>query len=148
MLNIALVLRAAWAVLAVIFLFHCWQLICALAAVVATAKKDGHQPNLAKVRIELYGLLWFPVLTVDPVAKMILSAVTGPPHCPNCLKPLALVKTRSQEWVCGVCKERRPGSVSNLQVLDTVVAQAIHGFVSGHAGYRSAPGLPDDISPQ
>lgn len=142
MQTAAMILGASCAALAVVVLILLARLRAARAAAAAAEKNAARPPRLVEGRAERHGLLWFPVLTVDDAQKQILSALAGLPHCPRCLKPLALVAGPPEEWVCAGCEDRRAGTAADLQVVDAMIAQTIHEFVMRHADYRAAAGLP------
>lgn len=99
-------------------------------------------PRMVESRRERYGLLWFPTLTLREPERLIVSAAAGVPHCARCLKALTHTFGVNQEWTCGGCGERRPGSTVDLMVTDSVIAETVHEFIARNPGYRAADGLP------
>jgi len=98
-------------------------------------------PRTFESRRESFGLLWFPALTVDDTTRQVTAAVAGLPHCARCVKALSLASAAPEEWACEGCGEKRPGSVADIQVLDSVVGDALREFLQRHAGYRVAPNV-------
>lgn len=98
-------------------------------------------PRAAESRREHFGLLWFPVLTVRDDERLVVGATAGMPHCAKCVRPLALNPGPPEEWACGECPERRPGSTADLQVTDSVIAEALGEFLRRNPGYRAGPAL-------
>ncbi|MBI4059933.1 MAG: hypothetical protein HY403_00735 [Elusimicrobia bacterium] len=139
---LVLALGAACAALAVAVLALRSRLRAARAEAAEAAKRAAPKPRQVEGRAERHGLLWFPILTVDDGQRRVLSASAGLPYCPRCLKPLALAKGPPEEWVCAGCADRRAGTAADMQVVDAMIAQAIHEFTARHADYRAAPGLP------
>jgi len=142
-------LSAALAVLAVAGLAAAAALAAKLkAARAALAASEARlaapappPPRALESRREHYGLLWFPTLTVKEDEKLIVAAAAGLPHCPRCVRPLALSSGPPEEWSCGGCSERRPGTTADLQVTDSLVAETLKEFLSRHPDWRAAPGL-------
>lgn len=125
----------ALALLAAVYISKASRLKAALAA--AEARLDAPPPPRAyEARREEFGLLWYPVLTVDEREKRVLSVVAGLPHCQRCVRPLA--EEKGGEWVCAGCGERRPPSTADLQVVDTVTRQALAEFLKRHPEHRKA----------
>jgi hypothetical protein len=98
-------------------------------------------PRSVESRREHFGLLWFPTLTVKDDDKVIVSAAAGVPHCARCVRPLALTQGPPEEWACGGCSERRPGTAADLQVTDAVVSETLKEFAARNPGYRTGPGV-------
>lgn len=98
-------------------------------------------PRTVESRRERFGLLWFPLLTVRDDEKLIVSVVAGLPHCARCVRALTVSPGPPEEWSCAGCGERRPASTADLQVTDSVIADALAEFSARHPGYRAAPGV-------
>lgn len=102
-------------------------------------------PRVVESRRELFGLLWFPTLTVKDEERLVVAAAAGLPHCARCVRPLALSSGSPEEWSCGGCSERRPGTAADLQVTDSLVADTLKEFLARHPGWRAAPGLASRV---
>ena len=98
-------------------------------------------PRAVESRRERFGLLWFPTLTVKDEEKLVVAAAAGLPHCARCVRALTLSSGPPEEWACGGCPERRPGTTADIQVTDAIVAETLEEFLARHSGWRSAPGL-------
>lgn len=98
-------------------------------------------PSRVECRRERYGLLWFPVLTVDDASREVVGAVAGLPHCARCVRPLALAPGKVEEWFCATCDERRPASAVDLLTTDAVLADCLSEHFARHPEHRAAAGL-------
>lgn len=141
MVTVMLVLGLAAAVAADIVLRR--RLAAAQSALDAALSRPPTPapPRLAESRRERFGLVWFPTLTVDDGARMVLAASAGLPHCARCVRALVLSSATPEEWSCEGCEEKRPGTAADIQVLDSVVGEALAEFLQRHPGYRVAAGL-------
>lgn len=115
----------------------------------AEAEARGRAPRdrVVEGRADHFGLLWFPQLTVSDEAKTVVSAAGGLPHCPRCVKAMALTSGPNEEWACPTCEERRAGTAADMRVMDDMIAQTLREFLARHPGYRRGPGLPEPKSP-
>lgn len=98
-------------------------------------------PRPVESRREYFGLLWFPTLTVKDDERLVVAAAAGLPHCPKCVRPMALSAGAAGEWVCAGCSDRRAGTAADIQVTDAVVADALQEYLRRHPGWRAANGL-------
>ena len=98
-------------------------------------------PRVIESRRSHFGLLWFPTLTVKDEERVIVAASAGLPHCAACVRPLTLSSGPPEEWACGGCPERRPGTTADLQVIDSVIAETLKEFLLRNPGWRAAPGV-------
>jgi len=92
-------------------------------------------------RREFRGLLWLPVLEVSDDEKLVVSARAGLPHCLRCERALSLAAGPREEWECGGCGDKRPGSEVDFFATDSVVAEGLKAFFAENPGFRPAPGL-------
>lgn len=115
----------------------------ALALRLAEAEKELHAlksaPRVVEQRLERFGLLWFPALSLQDASSYIVSATAGLPHCRACVSPLKLQAGAEEAWVCLDCGARHPASVADTMVMDSVLQQAVKEFQQRHKGYRLAP---------
>lgn len=98
-------------------------------------------PRVIESRRSHYGLLWFPTLTVKDEEKTVVAAAAGLPHCARCVRALTLSPGPPEEWACGGCPERRPGTTADLQVTDSVIAETLAEFLVRHPDWRAARGV-------
>ena len=102
-------------------------------------------PRVVESRRERFSLLWFPTLTVKDDERLVLSGVAGVPHCSGCVQPLRVAQGAPgapEEWACPRCGDRRPASIADLSVTDSIVAESVAEFLARHDGWRAAKGLP------
>ncbi|MFA5140630.1 MAG: hypothetical protein WC728_15485 [Elusimicrobiota bacterium] len=88
-------------------------------------------PMEREYRVELFDLLWFPLVKADPAGKSVLEVQAGLPHCRACVAPLKSAQG-SSEWACPKCGARRPNSVADLAVIDDVKKAALALFRQRH----------------
>jgi hypothetical protein len=101
-------------------------------------------PRVAESRRERYGVLWFPTLTLKDADRTVVSGAAGVPHCARCVRPLKLASAapgEPEEWTCSGCAERRPASMADIAVTDSVVADALAEFLARHEGWRAHSGM-------
>ncbi len=99
-------------------------------------------PVTVECRREAFGILWFPVLTIDERRRLVTAASVGLPHCPRCVKPMSLKPGPAGEWVCPACGEVRAGSAADIRVTDSVLGEALQEFLSRRGGgYALAEGI-------
>jgi hypothetical protein len=101
-------------------------------------------PRVVESRRERFSLLWFPTLTVKDDEKLIVGAAAGLPHCLRCVRPLKVAAGAAgapEEWACAVCGERRPASIADIAVTDSVVAETLAEYLSRHEGWRPLESL-------
>lgn len=103
----------------------------ALAASFKTA------PQTFEYRVERFELIWYPLLTVSPAERAITAAAAGLPHCRNCA---VAFKSEGKDWACPKCNDRRPETVADTMVVDSVIKEAVKFFLDRHPDYRSALG--------
>lgn len=108
-----------------------------LGALAARLKEIESAPRRHEYRLERFDVLWFPVVTYAPETGEVLQVVAGVPHCPRCAKPLK-APPGDGEWSCPSCGARRPASVTDLTVADSVAKQAREYFLQ-----RPTPTLRD-----
>jgi ribosomal protein L37AE/L43A len=77
---------------------------------------------------------WFPVVTASRQNRKVSSVKAGVPHCPQCAVPLILVRG---EWNCTDCGAKRPESLADLMVVDSIVKEALKQFLQRRRGYRA-----------
>ena len=92
-------------------------------------------PRVWEYRLERYDVLWFATVAAARAAREIVSTSPGVPHCRKCVLALAGVEGKS-EWRCPGCQEIHPGTLSDLAVIDTVIALALELFRENHKDYR------------
>jgi len=93
-------------------------------------------------RREFRGLLWFPVLEVQDESRLVVSARAGLPHCPRCERALTLgAGAQQEEWECGSCHDRHPGTAADFFATDSVVAEGLKEFFAENPDFSPAPGL-------
>lgn len=122
------------------------RLEAARAELAAERARKDEKPATRSVddRRERFSLLWFPALTVKDDERLVVSAAAGVPHCARCIQPLRVAHGGggAEEWACPRCGDRRPSSVADLSVTDSVVAESVAEFLARHDGWRAAKGLP------
>ncbi len=106
------------------------------------APKPAAPPRSVGARREFRGLLWFPVLTVSDGDKLVVSARAGLPHCPHCLRPLALAADGSERWACAACGRVSPACDADFFAMEAVVAACARDFLAKHPDFRPGPALP------
>lgn len=110
------------------------------------ARKSEPPPTrVVEDRRERFSLIWFSTLTVKDDEKLVVSASAGTPHCARCIQPLRLaqgVAGAPEEWACPRCGDRRPSSIVDLTVTDSVAAEAAAEYLARHDGWRAAKGVP------
>jgi len=108
-------------------------------------REDKPSTRVVEDRRERFSLLWFSALTVKDDERLVVSVSAGVPHCLRCIQPLRLAQGTagaSEEWACPRCGDRRPASIVDLSVTDSVAAEAVTEFLARHDGWRAARGLP------
>jgi len=112
-------------------------------AAVQRARAEALQARLAELeggpevwegRIEHFDVLWFPTVTADRRTRKVVSVKAGVPHCPKCAAPLVLARG---EWACADCGVRRPESLADLMVVDSLAKQALAQFLQRRRDYRA-----------
>ena len=99
-------------------------------------------PATVECRREAFGILWFPVLTVDETRRLVTAATAGLPHCPRCVKPMSLKAGTAGDWTCAVCGDTRAGSAADIRVTDSVLGDALTEFLTRReGGYALADGV-------
>ncbi len=111
-------------------------------AAVAVAPQAPREMREEEGRVQFRGLLWRPVVTVDDTALLVVAARAGLPHCARCEKPLSLAAGGQERWVCPACGESHSGVETDFFAAESVAAARVREFLSGHPGFRPAPGLP------
>jgi hypothetical protein len=106
------------------------------------ARKAGPSTRAVEDRRERFSLLWFPALTVKDDDRLVVSAAAGVPHCAKCVQPLRVASGAAEEWACPRCGDRRPASIADLSVTDSVVGESVAEFLARHDGWRAAQGVP------
>jgi hypothetical protein len=99
-------------------------------------------PRVVESRRERYAVLWFPTLTVKDADKVVVSGAAGAPHCARCVRPLRLAASSAgapEDWTCAGCGERRPASIADIMVTDSVVSDTLQEFLGRHDGWRALP---------
>lgn len=134
-------LAAAAAGVAAVLYARLGEARSALAEALRRPAPAAAPPRAFESRRERFGLLWFPTLTVDDASRVVTAAAAGLPHCAKCVKPLALTKAAPEEWSCETCGEKRPGTVADIRVIDSVVSEALEEFFRRQPGYRPGPGV-------
>lgn len=97
-------------------------------ALAARLKELESAPRRHEYRLERFDVLWFPVVTYEPASGEVLQVVAGAPHCPACAKALK-APPGDGEWSCPGCGAKRPASVTDLAVSDSVAKQAREYFL-------------------
>jgi hypothetical protein len=147
MTFVAVVLAAAFAAALGTALLLKRKLETARAELAAERAREAAPPLPRSVedRRERFSLLWFPTLTVKDDEKLVVSAAAGVPHCLRCVQPLRVaqgVAGAPEEWACPRCGDRRPSSIADLAVTDSIVAESVAEFLARHDGWRAAKDLP------
>jgi len=109
------------------------------------AKSAAPPTRVVEDRRERFSLIWFPALTVKDDEKLVVSAAAGVPHCARCVQPLRVAAGAAgaaEEWACPRCGDRRPESIADLTVTDSVAAEAVAEYLARHDGWRAAKGVP------
>ncbi|MBI5241953.1 MAG: hypothetical protein HY926_15885 [Elusimicrobia bacterium] len=91
-------------------------------------------PEVWEGRIEHFDVLWFPVVAASRQSRKVISVKAGVPHCPKCAAALVLVRG---EWACADCGVRRPESLADLMVVDSIAKQALGQFLQRRRDYRA-----------
>lgn len=122
------------------------KLDAALAELAAERARKADPPTRAvEDRRERFSLIWFPTLTVKDDERLVVGAAAGVPHCARCVQPLRVapgVAGAPEEWACPRCGDRRPASIADLAVTDSVAAESVAEWIARHDGWRAATGLP------
>ncbi|MBI3552994.1 MAG: hypothetical protein HY077_10805 [Elusimicrobia bacterium] len=127
---------AAAAVILVLLVFEKFRnlsLSARLAAAENELKMLKSSPETAELRVERYELLWFPAVVFSSTQKTLEKVSAGLPHCRQCVIAL---KLDGQEWVCPQCRARRPESVADVMITDSVEKEATKQFLERHREYR------------
>src|SRR6185312_4602392 len=110
------------------------------------ARKETKPPTRSiEDRRERFSLLWFPTLTVKDDERLVVNAAAGVPHCMKCVQPLRVATGSAgapEEWACPRCGDRRPSSIADLSVTDSVAGEAVSEFLARHDGWRADKGVP------
>ena len=105
------------------------------------ARKSAPATRVVEDRRERFSLIWFPSLTVKDDERLVVSAAAGVPHCARCVQPLRLAQ--GEEWACPRCGDRRPASIVDLSVTDSVAGEAVVEYLARHDSWRADSGVPD-----
>jgi hypothetical protein len=91
-------------------------------------------PKSAEFRVDRYDLLWYPKVEFSEKDKTFGKIAAGIPHCKKCVLPL---KLDGKEWVCSGCSQRRPESVADIMVMDSITKEATAFFLERHKDFRA-----------
>ncbi len=84
-------------------------------------------------RLERFDVLWYPTVTVDPDAQQITGVSPGLPHCKKCR---AALSAQNGGWACSKCGDRRPDSLADTVITDTVTREALSYFQERNPSYK------------
>lgn len=90
-----------------------------LAAALAAAELAARRREF---RLDRFELIWYPNVTVSADGSRVEGVAPGLPHCRKCLLPL---KIEGEEWVCGGCHARHPGSLADQMATESIRREAV-----------------------
>ena len=108
-------------------------------------KSEAPPTRVVEDRRERFSLIWFPSLTDKDDERHEQTTTAETPHSARSVQPLRLahgVAGAPEEWACPRCGDRRPSSIVDLAVTDSVAAESAAEFLARHDGWRAAKGVP------